>query len=77
MSFGQQVNIVASGLSSDCPYSAARASCACHETTVCLPPAGLRKVYRLPCMEEEVLQATVDKSAFQTYVLAEPTALNK
>lgn len=39
--------------------------------------SGLFKVYRLPCMEEEILQATVDKEAFPTYVLAEAAALNK
>lgn len=39
--------------------------------------AGLEKRYTVPCLEAEILQATVDKDMFPTYLLAEAGELNR
>ncbi|KAL3142661.1 hypothetical protein ABBQ38_002970 [Trebouxia sp. C0009 RCD-2024] len=38
---------------------------------------GLEKRYTVPCLEAEILQATVDKEMFPTYLLAEAGELNR
>jgi hypothetical protein len=37
----------------------------------------MHKSYKIPSMEAEILQATVDKEAFPTCVIAESGAMNK
>lgn len=39
--------------------------------------AGLQKRYTVPCLEAEILQATVDKDNFPTFLLAEAGELNR
>ena len=39
--------------------------------------SGLQKQYTLPCLEAEILQATVDKDMFPTFLLAEAGELNR
>ena len=40
-------------------------------------PAGLEKRYTVPCLEAEILQATVDKDTFPIYLLAEAGELTR
>jgi len=40
-------------------------------------PAGLEKRYTVPCLEAEILQATVDKDMFPIYLLAEAAELSR
>ncbi len=39
--------------------------------------AGLEKQYKIPCMDSEILQTSVDKDTFPTCVNAAANELNK
>ena len=39
--------------------------------------AGLQKTFGLPCLEAEILQATVDRNVLPTHVIAAAKELNR
>lgn len=39
--------------------------------------AGLQKTFTLPCLEAEILQATVDRDSLPTHVIAAAKELNR
>ena len=47
------------------------------QSYICNLGLGLQKQYTLPCLEAEILQATVDKDMFPTFLLAEAGELNR
>lgn len=49
----------------------------CNQTSTRIWPAGLEKRYTVPCLEAEILQATVDKDMFPIYLLAEAAELSR
>ncbi len=48
-----------------------------NHASTCIWSAGLEKRYTVPCLEAEILQATVDKDMFPIYLLAEAAELSR
>lgn len=49
----------------------------CYFTALACPRAGLTKSYKLPTMDSEILQATVDKQQFAVRLTAETAAISR